>query len=112
MSEQMDVQVLSAALDGLVMRHKAVASNLANQSTPGYKRFDVVFEEQLEDVRMGRKFQPELVVDKSAGNADGNNVIAENEVGALTRIELVYQTLTRALAMKASWMRAAVSSRS
>ena len=41
-------QTLNKALDGLSMRHKAIASNLANVETPGYKRRDVQFEGQLQ----------------------------------------------------------------
>ena len=106
-----DVRMLTAALDGLVARHKAIAANLANQSTPGYKRFDVLFEEQLDGVRRGRDLLPRVVVDRSAGDADGNNVVPEDELGALTRVEMTFETVARALAMKAAWMRAAVSSR-
>lgn len=34
-------------LNGLSARHKAIASNIANADTPGYKRMDVTFEDQL-----------------------------------------------------------------
>lgn len=40
-------QVMSKALDGLSKRHKAIASNLANVDTPGYRRRDVSFEGAL-----------------------------------------------------------------
>lgn len=41
-------QVMNKALDGLSMRHKAIASNLANVDTPGYRRRDVSFEDRLQ----------------------------------------------------------------
>ena len=40
--------IVGRALDGLTMRHKAIAANLANESTPGFKRFEVAFEDQLD----------------------------------------------------------------
>ena len=40
-------QVVNKALDGLSMRHKALASNLANVDTPNYNRRDVSFEDTL-----------------------------------------------------------------
>jgi len=38
---------VSKALDGVTMRHKTLASNLANAETPGYHRQDVQFEGEL-----------------------------------------------------------------
>ena len=63
------------------------------------------------DASRGKALAPRLVVDSSAGDADGNNVVAEDELSALTRVEMVFETVARALAMKAAWMRAAVTSR-
>lgn len=40
-------EVMSRALDGLSMRQKAIAENVANADTPHYKRFEVAFEGQL-----------------------------------------------------------------
>lgn len=39
--------VVGKSLDGLALRHTAIASNLANVDTPGYKKKDVSFEDQL-----------------------------------------------------------------
>ncbi len=41
-------QVMNKAMDGLSLRHKAIASNLANVDTPNYRRRDVSFEASLE----------------------------------------------------------------
>ncbi len=35
------IDLTSLALNGLSARHKAIASNVANAETPGYKRADV-----------------------------------------------------------------------
>ncbi len=53
-------QVMNKALDGLSMRHKAIASNLANVETPNYQRRDVKFENALQQamasqVKFGRR---------------------------------------------------------
>jgi flagellar basal-body rod protein FlgB len=40
-------EAIAKALDGETMRHKALASNLANAETPNYHRQDVKFEAQL-----------------------------------------------------------------
>jgi flagellar basal-body rod protein FlgB len=104
------VNTIIRSLDGLALRHKVAASNLANASTPGFKRREVSFEDQLEQAARGGRFEPEVTVDRSPGDADGNNVVSEDEVGALTRVELTYQALTRAMAHRANLMRLAVSS--
>ncbi|MGE0201017.1 MAG: flagellar basal body rod protein FlgB [Candidatus Melainabacteria bacterium] len=41
--------VVQKSLDGLSMRHKAIASNLANVETPNYRRKEVRFEAALSD---------------------------------------------------------------
>jgi len=44
------VELATLGLDGLSARHKAIASNIANADTPGYKRIDVTFEDQLNKI--------------------------------------------------------------
>lgn len=44
------IDLLTLGLDGLSARHKAISSNIANADTPGYKRVDVTFEDQLEKI--------------------------------------------------------------
>lgn len=41
------IPLLNKALDAYSLRHKAIASNLTNTSTPGYKAQGVEFEEKL-----------------------------------------------------------------
>lgn len=50
-------QVMNKALDGLSQRHKAIASNLANVDTPGYRRRDVSFEGALEKAMQATESQ-------------------------------------------------------
>jgi len=42
-----NVPVLNKALDAYAMRQKSIADNIANVDTPGYKRSEVSFEEDL-----------------------------------------------------------------
>src|SRR5271163_4632192 len=77
-------------LDVNVMRHEAIASNLANVETPNYKRLDVSpsFESQLREAVAGQSsteianLQPSLAVDTGAisGRSDGNTVQLETEM--------------------------------
>jgi flagellar basal-body rod protein FlgB len=40
---------LAKSLDACAMRNRAIANNLANVNTPGYKRVEVEFESELRD---------------------------------------------------------------
>lgn len=106
-----NAELIIKSLDGLSLRHRVTASNLANASTPGFKRQEVSFEDQLEKAASGGRFDPEISVDRSEGGPDGNNVVAENEIGTLTRVELVYRTLSRSISHHTNMMRLAMSSR-
>jgi len=44
------MDVTKLALDGLMQRQQAIASNTANVMTPDYQRKDVVFEDQLQEM--------------------------------------------------------------
>jgi flagellar basal-body rod protein FlgB len=77
-------------LDVSLLRHEAIASNLANLETPNYKRVDVApsFEAQLRQAVAGgnaeeiSSLQPQLAVDAGAitGRSDGNTVQLETEM--------------------------------
>lgn len=44
------IDVTKLALDGLMMRQKAITANTANVMTPGYQRKEVSFEGQLHEI--------------------------------------------------------------
>jgi flagellar basal-body rod protein FlgB len=45
--ESVTTQALSSALDGLALRQRTIASNIANVNTPGYHAKRVLFEDAL-----------------------------------------------------------------
>ena len=77
-------------LDATVLRHEAVASNIANLETPHYKRLEVApsFTSELREAIASKNtermagLRPHLAVDESAvsPNRDGNTVQLENEL--------------------------------
>jgi len=77
-------------LDATVLRHEALASNIANLETPNYKRLEVSpsFSTELsqalasQDPSQIAKLEPRLAVDTTAvsPNRDGNTVQMENEL--------------------------------
>jgi flagellar basal-body rod protein FlgB len=90
-------------LDAAHLRQQALAANVANVNTPGYKRVDISadFNAQLQDaLRTGpseiKTLKPTLQVDtfSEATRADGNNVALDKELLELNKNSLAYQFLT------------------
>lgn len=114
--------LLAKQLDAAMLTHKAIASNLANANTPGYKRLTVRFQEQLrallqeENVTMRRthplhmsrpvtiaELQPQLVTEENTySRASKNNVDLEQEIVNMAANTLVYETTVRALSDRLS----------
>jgi flagellar basal-body rod protein FlgB len=77
-------------LDAVVLRQEAIANNIANLETPGYKRVDLTptFQAQLEqacasgDPQEINSLKPTLAVDTSAvaSSRDGNSVHLQTEL--------------------------------
>jgi flagellar basal-body rod protein FlgB len=77
-------------LDAVVLRQEAIANNIANLETPGYKRVDLAqsFETQLNSACAARdseqisSLNPTLAVDSNsvASSRDGNTVHLQSEL--------------------------------
>lgn len=104
------VNVLDKAADATYIRNDVLASNIANASTPNYKRQDVQFESILQaslagDGKLSERME-ELNLNLSDLNSyiytdssslsyrlDGNNVDQEQEQAYLSENQIRYQTL-------------------
>lgn len=92
-------QLLSKAMDAYELRQKAIASNVANIDTPGYKRMEVSFEDQLQkaeslhlnggDLNPGN-VKPELIQEDQPPQL-------EDEMLTLADTQMRVQLVTRAL---------------
>lgn len=111
--------VLSKTLDAQASRQKAIANNIANVETPGYKRQYVSFEEELKlvlerkdghKVREGlRDLVPRVLTDTvSASRPDGNNVNIDAEIADLAKVSLKYKAAATLLADKIAMLRNAI----
>lgn len=96
--------ILGKAVEGTWARNTAIASNLANVDTPGYKRKDVVFENYLNQAMQGNgkitskeldRIQPKTITDNQSLSyrIDGNNVDVDTEMGYLAENQLRYNAL-------------------
>ncbi len=111
------INVLDKAADASWLRNEAISNNIANVSTPGYKRQDVAFEAELEKalgmnryVSMDEKvssiksnrLKPVPYTDYSeySYRLDGNNVDIENENVYLAENQLKYQGLLTSISQE------------
>jgi flagellar basal-body rod protein FlgB len=86
-------------------RQKAIANNMANLNTPGYKRVDVKFNDILaQKIAQGEDVddsQAELEIFQPLDTTvkpDGNDVSLDTEVGELVKNSLRHKAYTRLLA--------------
>ena len=119
------INVLDRAADAAWLRNDAIAHNIANATTPGYKRQDISFESELEralgrrrylsmDAKVARLTKTELKPRTYTDHAnfsyrmDGNNVdidtenvmLAANQIrynGIITGIQSEFTNLTTAM---------------
>ena len=98
---------IEKSLDVLARRHEAIAANIANSDTPGYKTVDLQFRAELESELAGWHLvrtspghfdvvgpEPELKFTEVPGlpeGADGNNVKLDRELLAMTLNRLRFQ---------------------
>ncbi|MDO8303408.1 MAG: flagellar basal body rod protein FlgB [Sedimentisphaerales bacterium] len=105
-----DMSVISYLESGIkteATRQAAIASNIANMNTPGYRRVDVKFNEVLaQKIESGAvldadEAQPELFQPrKTAVSSDGNDVAFDTEIGEMVKNSIRHKTYTRLLAKK------------
>ncbi|WP_342751021.1 flagellar basal body rod protein FlgB [Termitidicoccus mucosus] len=107
-------------LDMAVIRHEAIASNIANAETPGYRRVDV----DPDFVRVLRTTQAKMampaselaasvVADQHARTVrpDGNSVEIENELLEMSRNTVEYDFLTDVVSSHIKHLRTAITGR-
>ncbi len=107
-------------LDVAALRQEAIASNMANVETPGYRRVDVApdFERQLRNElmaggasRSSEALRPSLAEDASARTLrpDGNNVEIESELVAMNRNAMEYDYLSEIVSQNLKQLKLAIS---
>ena len=110
------INLLEKALVGSSLRHKVITNNIANINTPGYKKMDVSFEEELAaaaDASEGRQTlarthpnhllpgsansRPNRIrtIDNTSLRSDGNNVDIDAEMAAMTKNNIFYNTVAQ-----------------
>ncbi|MCU1638279.1 MAG: flagellar basal-body rod protein FlgB [Microbacteriaceae bacterium] len=108
--ESVTSAALSSALDGLALRQRAIANNIANVNTPGYKAQRVQFEDALaSSVRNGDGHaNPTIEQSLEPTRLGGNNVNLDTETLSNIDTVLRFQFAARAVEGPFSGMRTAM----
>lgn len=115
-------QLARKLLDAAVLRQEAIASNIANAETPGYRRLDVSpdFDAQLkaslasgELGTQGPQLKPRLVEDLAARSLrpDGNSVEIEHELLAMNKNAIQHEFLSDLISANLRQLRLAITGR-
>lgn len=122
MFENPGYQATKAMLDLATVKHQTFAANIANSSTPGYKRVQVskTFEMELQGrIKSAQPLdlaglKPPIERDPSAisSRMDGNNVELDQELLQMSTNSTNYQVLTQFLNGSFRQLRTAITGRS
>lgn len=104
MLESVTAAALSSALDGLALRQRAIADNIANINTPGHQATRVVFEDALRAAVARGSGVVEAGVERSLEptRSNGNNVNLDTETLSNIDTVLRFQFATQALSGQAA----------
>lgn len=107
------------------LRHRVIASNIANTDTPGYRAKDIDFSSMLEENAAELKATNPSHIKAAGGTAaggnnrtenaiswgDGNNVELDMEIAKMTENGLLYETGVKLLSSKMRMFRNALKGR-
>jgi flagellar basal-body rod protein FlgB len=108
-------QVLASALDGVTLRQRVIADNIANIDTPGFRSSYVDFESVLRSAVDSGEAAPGVLAgavptagaSDSPVGANGNNVDLRKETLAAMQSQFQYQMITRAVSDRFELVRTA-----
>lgn len=127
---QRTLQVLERTLEGAVCQQKAIAHNLANVNTPGFKSLKVSFKNQLKenlnaysdklvlkvtsDKHISNynpgEFEPHITRDTQVNmRPDGNNVDIDREMTMMSKNSIYYSTAISLLNKRLSILKYVIS---
>ena len=113
-------QLARKLLDAAALRQDAIAANIANAETPGYRRVDVSpdFATQLKASLLDgnladatANLSPTIAVDQQARavKPDGNNVEIEHELMAMNKNSIDYEFLSDVLTTNIKQIKMAIT---
>ena len=110
MLESVTSAAISSALDGLALRQRTIATNIANVNTPGYTSQRVLFEDALaKSVERGTgNVEATTARSLEPTRLDGNNVTLDTETLSNVDTVLRFQFASQAVGGQFSSLRTAM----
>jgi flagellar basal-body rod protein FlgB len=109
------LDVLTQLLGAASLRHRVIAQNVANVNTPGYRRLEVAFEEDLARALASPEgaagVKPRVVVGDGPERVDGNTVDIDQEMNDLAKNALLYQAAAQIMTSRLASLRSAITGR-
>ena len=101
---------LTSALDGLALRQRTIANNVANINTPNYQAKRVSFEDALAASVKAGDGHVEATIARSLEptNVNGNNVNLDTETISNVDTVLRFQFAAQSVGNEFNWVRAAM----
>jgi flagellar basal-body rod protein FlgB len=112
---------LQAAMSGLAARQRAIANNVANVDTPGFRASEVRFEDVLNaattqatsgkpvnQTALNAAARATALVGGTTNRADGNNVDVEQQMEMLSEANLNYSALTQVMSTRLGILRGVI----
>jgi flagellar basal-body rod protein FlgB len=116
MKTDFTVDILARAMSMRLKRHGAIAGNIANAETPGYRPQQVAFEDQLQEVvksgstdRLHNMRAKVLTVDDVTPRQDGNSVDLDRQMAGLAENSLMYNAAAEFMARKMRMIKSVIS---
>ena len=130
--DRTSIPLTTRMLDAASMRQRSIASNIANIETPGYRRKEIAFEEDLKKALAGRgvkgkktrsehfpigrlapgEVRPRVVIPNDPNLPSGvNNVDIDREMVRLAVNQLMYNAGTRLIALRLEALRTSIRGR-
>jgi len=101
------VELIEAGLKAEGLRQRAIANNIANLGTSGYRRIDIRFEKLLAKALQSsgevdlQEIKPEVYQpNKTPVKSNGNDVNLETEIGQMVKNSLLHKAYIRLLNKK------------
>ncbi len=105
---------LERALSGSSLRQQAIAQNIANVNTPGYRRKDVDFQSALQQAWDGGESRvegvsPTTITDTSSVmRADGSSVDIDTEAAEQAKNGLTYEAVSQVMKTRTAILKSAI----
>jgi len=107
MKPDLTIQAWTQSMSLRLKRHAAIAGNIANADTPGYRPKQVAFEDSLQRAyesrsvdRLGKVEAQTITIDDGTPRPDGNSVNMDRQMANMAENTLLYNATAEFLARK------------